>query len=411
MKNTYIARQAILNEKSETIGYELFFRDSLDNKFPEVGQDVASSKLIVQNHLHGDIQALTMGKLAFINFTESCLIHKFPLLFTKESIVIELIGHEKPTKKLLKIIKFYHEQGYQIALTEYDLAKHWQVLFPYIDIIKVDIEKINTKRLISAFEGLKPYNIKICAEKVETKLQKQTLAEIGFDYFQGYHYHQPEIIEGQKLTSAKVQMLQLLSETFNYPLNYNKVAEIISHDVNLTIGLLKMVNNVSTGTKVEITSLKQAAAYLGDEKLRQFVSILALSNLTSDSADEVCKQALITGKMMAALSHSNGFQPVSDYAFITGLLSVIEVILAMPIGEIIKTMPLAEPIENALVTQDGILGELLNLTTAYILGAEPDSDLLSTESIEQLISKYDLNKQDIQQEFLSASKWCQDLEY
>ncbi len=411
MKNTYIARQAILNEKSETIGYELFFRDSLDNKFPEVGQDVASSKLIVQNHLHGDIQALTMGKLAFINFTESCLIHKFPLLFAKESIVIELVGHEKPTKKLLKIIKFYHEEGYKIALTEYDLAKHWQVLFPYIDIIKVDIEKINTKRLISAFDGLKPYNIKICAEKVETKLQKQTLAEIGFDYFQGYHYHQPEIIEGQKLTSTKVQMLQLLSETFNCPLNYNKVAEIISHDVNLTISLLKMVNNVSTGTKVEITSLKQAAAYLGDEQLRQFVSILALSNLTSDSADEVCKQALITGKMMAALSHCNGFQPISDYAFITGLLSAIEVILAMPIDEIIKTMPLAEPIEDALVTQEGVLGELLNLTTAYILGAEPGSGLLSTESIEQLISKYALNKQDIQQEFLSASEWCQGLEY
>jgi len=411
MKNTYIARQAILNHRSETIGYELLFRDSLNNTFPEVGQDIASSKIIVQNHLHGDIQALTMGKLAFINFTENCLIHKFPLMFAKESIVIELVGHEKPTQKLLKIIKYYHEKGYKIALTEYDLAKHWQVLFPYIDIIKVDIEKINTKRLISELETLKTYNISICAEKVETKLQKQTLAEIGFNFFQGYFYHQPEIIEGQTLTSTKVQMLQLLSETFNYPLNYNKVAEIISQDVNLTIGLLKMVNNVSTGTKVEITSLKQAATYLGDEKLRQFVSILALSNLTSDCADEVCKQALITGKMMAALSRCNGFQAISDYAFITGLLSAIEVILSMPINEIVKTMPLAEPIENALVAHQGILGELLNLTTAYILGAEPGSDLLSGESIEQLISKYALNKKDIQQEFLTASKWCQDLAF
>jgi len=410
MKNTYIARQAILNNKSETIGYELFFRDSLDNKFPEVGQDIASSKLIVQNHLHGDIESLTMGKLAFINFTEACLIHKFPLMFAKESIVIELVGHEKPTKKLLKIIKFYHEHGYKIALTEYDLAKHWQVLFPFIDIIKVDIEKINTKRLVSAMESIKPYNIRVCAEKVETKLQKQTLAEVGFNYFQGYFYHQPEIIEGQTLTSTKVQMLNLLSETFNYPLNYNEVAKIISHDVNLTIGLLKMVNNVSTGTKVEITSLKQAAAYLGDDKLRQFVSILALSNLTSDCADEVCKQALITGKMMSALSQLNGFKSITDYAFITGLLSAIEVILSMPISEIVKTMPLAEPIENALVTHQGTLGELLNLTTAYILGAEPDSKLLSGEDVDQLIEKYALNKAEIQQEFLTASKWCQALD-
>ena len=38
MKNTYIARQAILNTNMETIGYELFFRDSPENKFPEIDQ-------------------------------------------------------------------------------------------------------------------------------------------------------------------------------------------------------------------------------------------------------------------------------------------------------------------------------------------------------------------------------------
>ena len=47
MKNTYIARQAIFNDTSETIGYELLFRDSPDNKFPEVDHDIASSKLII----------------------------------------------------------------------------------------------------------------------------------------------------------------------------------------------------------------------------------------------------------------------------------------------------------------------------------------------------------------------------
>lgn len=406
MKNTYIARQAILNEKSETIGYELLFRDSPDNKFPEIEHDIASSKLIIQNHIHGDIQTISMGKLSFINFTENCLIHKFPLMFDKDSIVIELVGQEKPTKKLLKIIKFYHEKGYMIALTEYDLAPHWDLLFPYIDIIKVDIEKINTKRLIPAVARMKPFNIAIAAEKVETRNQQQTLAEVGFDYFQGYFYHEPEIIEGQALAPIKTQMLNLLSETFNYPLNYETVAEIISHDVNLTVGLLKMVNNVATGTRVEITSLKQAAAYLGEDKLRQFVSILALSNLTSETTDEVCKQALITGKMMLALSSNSAFKSVNDFAFITGLLSAIEVMLSMPIAEIMKTMPLAEPIETALVKHDGLLGQLLDLTTSFILGRE---QLKTDESLANSLNQYSLDKKLVQDEFLKASLWCKAL--
>ena len=406
MKNTYIARQAILNEKSETIGYELLFRDSPDNKFPEMEHDIASSKLIIQNHIHGDIQTISMGKLAFINFTENCLIHKFPLMFDKNSIVIELVGQEKPTKKLLKIIKFYHEKGYKIALTEYDLAPHWDLLFPYIDIVKVNIEKINTKRLIPAVSRMRPFNVAIAAERVETRNQQQTLAEVGFDYFQGYFYHEPEIIEGHALAPIKTQMLNLLSETFNYPLNYETVAEIISHDVNLTIGLLKMVNNVATGARVEINSLKQAAAYLGEERLRQFVSILALSNLTSETTDEVCKQALITGKMMLALSNNEAFKSVNDFAFITGLLSAIEVMLSMPMAEIVKTMPLAEPIETALVKHAGLLGELLDLTTSFIIGREK---LMSDENLMHSLNQYSLDKSLVQEEFLKASQWCKTL--
>ena len=401
MKNTYIARQAILNRKLETIGYELFFRDSPDNKFPEIDPDVASSKLIIQNHIYGDIQTLSMGKVAFVNFTEYALIHKYPLMFDKSSIVIELVGHKKPTKNLLKILGYYHGKGYQIALTEYDLERHWDTLFPYISIIKINLEKINPKRIISAIPRMKPYKIKLAAERVETKYQRQALVEIGFTYFQGYFYHQTEIVAGQKMTSQKTQMLHLLSETFNTPINYDKVAKIISQDVNLTIGLLKMVNNVSTGSKVEITSLKQAAVYLGDESLCQFVAILALSNLTSETADEVCRQALITGKMMVELSHSNSFQSVSEFAFITGLLSAIELMLSMPLAEIIKTMPLAPAIKQALLTKEGPLGELLILTTTFISG--------SNNNINQLITSHALNKQAIQQEFLSASQWCSDL--
>ncbi len=402
MKKTYIARQAVFDKNLNTIGYELFFRDSSENKFPEIDQDIASSKLIIQNHIQSDIQTLCMGKLAFINFTESNLIHKFPLMFDKELIVIELVGHQRPSSNLVKIVKYYHEHGYKIALSEYDLAAHWDVLFPYIDMVKVNIGIINTKRLKHAVIRMKAFNIRIIAERVETRNQQQTLAEVGFNYFQGYFYHQTEMIEGQTLTTLKTMMIQLLSETSNSPLDFEKISHIIGQDVNLTIGLLKMVNNVSTGTNVEIECLKQAATYLGEEKLRQLIAILALSNLTSDKADEICKQALITARMMQSLSSQNNFYLVNEFSFITGLLSSIDVILSMSIAEIIKTMPLAKPIEEALMSKEGQLGDLLTLTTAFI------SD--ESENIHQLMRTYELSNELLQQEFLNACKWCQALE-
>ncbi|WP_076420038.1 HDOD domain-containing protein [Colwellia sp. UCD-KL20] len=401
MQSTYIARQAIFNRQSKTIGYELLFRDSPDNKFPEIDLDVATSKLIIQNHIHGSIQAISLGKPAYINFTEKSLINKYPLMFDKSSIVIELVGHDKVTERLVKIIKYYFDKGYKIALTEYNLSDEWDVLFPYLYLLKVNLEKVNPKQLPAVVKRLRPFNVKISAERVESRFQYLSLIEVGFDYYQGFFYHEPEIIEGKALTPIKTQMLELMSETFNSPLVYERIADIISHDVNLSVSLLKMVNNVATGTRVEITSLKQATAYLGEEKLKQFVSILALSKLTTDKTDEISKQALITGKLMASIASHSKFASVRDYAFITGLLSSIEVLLGMPISDIIKTMPLAKPIEDALIKRSGILGELLDFTIHYITGKDKDI-------IEQMHT-YELNSETLHQEFIDASLWCQQL--
>jgi len=402
MQSTYIARQAIFNRQSQTVGYELLFRDSSDNKFPEIDPDVATSKMIIQNHIHGSIEAISLGKPAYINFTEQSLINKYPLMFDQKSIVIELVGHEKVTNRLVKIVNYYFEKGYKIALTEYDLDEQWDVLFPYISVLKINVDEINPKRLPAVLKRLKPFNVEIAAERVETKFQYLSLVEVGFDYYQGFFYHEPEVVEGKALTPIKTQMLELMSETFNSPLVYDRIADIISHDVNLSISLLKMVNNVATGTKIEITSLKQATAYLGEEKLKQFVAILALSKLTTDKTDEMSKQALITGKLMSYIASSHDtFSTVKDYAFITGLLSSIEVLLGMPISEIVKSMPLAKPIEEALTERTGPLGELLDFTIHYITGQD--------KNITEQMASYELNSDSLHKEFVDASLWCQKL--
>jgi len=402
MQSTYIARQAIFNRKSKAIGYELFFRDSPDNKFPDIDQDMATSKIIIQNHIHGSIEAISLGKPAYINFTEKSLINKYPLMFDPSSIVIELVGHEKVTNRLLQIINYYFEKGYQIALTEYDLDEQWDALFPYIAFLKVNLDKINPKQLPAVTKRLKSFDVKIVAERVETRFQYLSLVEVGFDHYQGFFYHEPEIIKGKALTPIRAQMLELISETFNSPLVFERIANIVSHDVNLSISLLKMVNNVATGARVEITSLKQATAYLGEEKLKQFVSILALSKLTTEQTDEVSKQALITGKLMLSITeHNKKFASINDFSFITGLLSSLEVLLGMPMKEIVRTMPLAAPIEDALIERSGLLGELLDFTVQYITGNNPQ--------IVDQINAYELDSETLHQEFIDASLWCQQL--
>ena len=42
----YAARQPILDRNKELVGYELLFRDGVDNVFPDIDGDEATTRLI-----------------------------------------------------------------------------------------------------------------------------------------------------------------------------------------------------------------------------------------------------------------------------------------------------------------------------------------------------------------------------
>jgi EAL and modified HD-GYP domain-containing signal transduction protein len=67
--NFYAARQPILDKDKNLYAYELLFRDSVDNVFPEIDGDEATSKMIEASQFNMGISGFTGSKPAFINFT------------------------------------------------------------------------------------------------------------------------------------------------------------------------------------------------------------------------------------------------------------------------------------------------------------------------------------------------------
>jgi len=365
--NTFIARQAILNTDLDTIGYELLFRDSLDNIFNELSSEKATAKVILENHILGDLSSICFDKKAFINFDEVTLLQNSPLLFSPKSIVVELLETINVTDELVFNVSQLHKKGYVVALDDYDFSIKWERIFPYVSIIKIDIEQVSfnqvaalKKRLLAAKS-----NIKIVAERIETQEQYQAFKTLGIDYFQGYFFHRPEIKSGTCVPPLKLNLIQLFLEVFKPNLDFTQLAKIISHDVTLVNGILKLVNNASECGNIEITSIKQAITYLGTNKIKQYVAIISMSTLSLDHPSELFIESLIRAKMMELISEELSFSNLSEMAFLTGLLSHIDAILNVPMKEIVMNMPLSKEIGLALVNQDGVLYELLALVKYY----------------------------------------------
>ena len=70
----YAARQPILNRNKELFVYELLFRDSLENVFPSINEDEATSRLIEGSQLSLGLEEMTGDKPAFINYTLETLV-------------------------------------------------------------------------------------------------------------------------------------------------------------------------------------------------------------------------------------------------------------------------------------------------------------------------------------------------
>jgi hypothetical protein len=121
----YATRQPILDANKDLFAYELLFRDSLENVFPEINADEATSKLI-EDQLNIGVEDFTGDKPALINFTLDTLMKKYPTLLHQDHIVVQILETVQPGKKLLAECKCLKEAGYVIALDDYIHQAVWR---------------------------------------------------------------------------------------------------------------------------------------------------------------------------------------------------------------------------------------------------------------------------------------------
>ena len=113
------------------------FRDGVDNVFPNIDGDEATSRLIEGSQFNFGLEDLTDNKPAYINFTLDTLLKGYPTLLNKDGVVIEILETVQPGKRLLAIVKDLKEKGYTLALDDYAHQPVWRHFYPFIDIIKV----------------------------------------------------------------------------------------------------------------------------------------------------------------------------------------------------------------------------------------------------------------------------------
>ncbi|PJC87632.1 histidine kinase [Vibrio sp. HA2012] len=362
MQYSYVARQPILDREKKTIAYELLFRDGPNNAFPLVDPEHATSRLLIEQFLTYQGQTID-GKLGFVNFTCDSILKQTPVLFPKEQMVIEILETSIPSDELLKEIKSLKSKGYKVALDDFIPSPEWNRFLPYVDIIKLDIHQVSIPKAALLIKRLEETEIKFLAEKVETYDEFEKACNVGFDYFQGYFFGRPEIIEKKTIKPSFNTVIELLKYIASEEIDFVQVEKLISSDVTLSFKLLRYVNATSS-IKTEISSFRQALAYLGEDKVRKFVSLVALAIVNEGKPEALYNLSIQRGRFCELIMQTVSHDENRDKGFLCGMFSLLDSLLDQDLESIAASLPVSKEIQNALILKEGVLGEVLALVIA-----------------------------------------------
>ena len=338
----YAARQPILDKDKKLFAYELLFRDSIDNIFPDIDADEATTKMIEASNFNLGISEFTGNKPAFINFTLETLIQGYPETLTTDEVVVEILETVKPGKKLLAICKDLHEKGYTIALDDYIHQSVWQHFYPFISIIKIDWQDTSIETIKEIKVAIQDFpHIKLLAEKVETYEEYNQALELDFELFQGFFFAKPEMVKTKSLSPSQMAMAELLYETSKKDLDLASITSVFERDVTLSYKLLRYANSAIFKRRNEISTIKQALVTLGSEELKRFLGLMFASNINPDKPSELINAAMVRAKFCELMA-SEVKPPIDNsIAFLTGLLSLIDAIVDEELASILSKLPLA----------------------------------------------------------------------
>lgn len=388
MADIFIGRQPILGRDRRIHAYELLFRQGMAPSASVVDPSKATAKVIVEFLMDVGIENLVGTKLAFINVNEEILNEQFIEILPPRRTVLEILGTCTNVEYLRKCIRRLKEIGFLFALDDSVPTSALAELTTEVDFIKVEVSKRRKEDIARHASHFNAFPVSLVADKVETAKEFKTAYELGFHMFQGFFFAEPTIVRKRALSPEKQVLMQLLAaiEADREP---SVIEAHFKRHPHLTYKLLRYINSAFFYVSEGVKSISHAISLLGYKHIRRWVVLLLFALDDENPSDNpLFERAFVRGYMMEQLSKKASFDKwLQESAFITGCLSVMDVLLGMPMREVLRSLSVAAPIEEALLFEMGKLGMLLRVVKAH--------EACSYEEVEHLLSALHLQKDDV----------------
>lgn len=361
-----VGRQAIFDSNLQVIGYELLYRDSQMNAASFSDGDAVTARVMLNTFLEIGLDQMVGPHLAFINLTTKFLCDNLCDDFPKDRVVLEVLENIPMDDVVISAMKRLSAEGFTLALDDFEYEDKLRPMVEQAQMVKLDVMALGPKRLKNDVAALREFPVKLLAEKIESQEIFEWCKTLGFDYYQGYFFCKPKIIEGKSIPPNQIAILTLLNKLQNPDTKMAEVEEIIKQDVSLSFKVLRYVNSAFFALPKKIDSIGQAACLVGLARLKTWSTLLVMAGM-QDKPMELLLMALVRAKMSELLATSLKEGNEDEY-FTVGLFSILDALLDKSMTEVLSHVDLTDSVRSALIEQNGKLGKVLQCVMAYEVG-------------------------------------------
>lgn len=262
-------------------------------------------------------------------------------------------------------IRELREFGYHFAIRNLPVHcyEDYAPILSQMDYILIDCQKIDAVKASFYFRKLYP-DICICASNIpDTETFGKLSPAETISLFEGTFFRMPVTRGEHKVSPLKINYISLLNLIEEDDFDLTKAADIISQDTALIISLLRLANTRSFNS--EITSVRVAVSMLGQKDLTRWIQTTVIEKLCSDKPNELMRLSLLRAKFAENLAPVFGMAMRSQELFLTGLFSILDIILDCSMEEALSMVRVSGKILTALLEHTGSLAEVLHFIVKY----------------------------------------------
>ena len=396
-----IARQAIVDEKRDVFGYELFDRSVSHN-----AHTAASDAALLFNALsYAGAEALVGKKTVFINCTHESLSGGHLELIHPDRVVLEVPAlpadaSPESIEACLPTFNALRQRGFRLAFDQNLLRRNYASWLPMASFVKLDMQAFGLEHAEKLVKFAQTYTrAQIVAEKVETAEQFDHMLGLGIKLFQGYWFAQPQVVQARTIRPTQATIIQLIN-LVRQQASTEEIEELLKKDPTLSFNLLRFINSSGFGLSCEVTSFRHAVMILGLKKLFRWAALL-MTTSRDGAPPAVGQTAVVRGRLMELLAAEMLPAEECDNAFVVGVFSMLDTMLNVTMEKALESVALPQTVTDALLHGTGVFAPFLALTKA----CESGDDAMFAKMAEEL----HLSNRQVNWAHLQALTWAESL--